>query len=118
MDWQAVLYFLLWAGLFAVMMRYGCGAHVMGHGRNRRKQADQNSPGGETGWSPPEQVVDPVCGKSIRASEAKSAMYYGRACYFCSPSCREKFEAAPATYANSESGIPLREEEHHHGSHC
>lgn len=29
---EAVVYFILWAGLFFVMMRYGCGAHVMGHG--------------------------------------------------------------------------------------
>jgi hypothetical protein len=29
---QSLLYFLLSAGLFFVMMRFGCGAHVMGHG--------------------------------------------------------------------------------------
>jgi hypothetical protein len=29
-----ILYFLLLAGLFVVMMRFGCGAHVMGHGHH------------------------------------------------------------------------------------
>ena len=28
---QALIYFLLIAALFAVMMRFGCGAHVLGH---------------------------------------------------------------------------------------
>lgn len=26
------LYFLLWGAFFFVMMRFGCGAHIMGHG--------------------------------------------------------------------------------------
>ena len=30
MQIENVLYYLAWAGLFFVMMRYGCGAHVMG----------------------------------------------------------------------------------------
>ena len=35
-----VLYLLLFAGFFAVMMRYGCGAHVMGHGQNGDQHID------------------------------------------------------------------------------
>ncbi len=27
-----LLYLLLLAGIFTLMMRFGCGAHVMGHG--------------------------------------------------------------------------------------
>ena len=30
----SILYFLFWAGLFVVLMRFGCGAHVMGHGHH------------------------------------------------------------------------------------
>ena len=33
---QSLLYFLLVAGLFIAMMRFGCGAHVMGHGHSHR----------------------------------------------------------------------------------
>lgn len=34
MQLQDVLYYVFWAGLFFVMMRYGCGAHIMGHGHH------------------------------------------------------------------------------------
>ena len=30
------LYFLLWGAFFFVMMRFGCGAHIMGHGHGHR----------------------------------------------------------------------------------
>ena len=29
---EALLYFALWAGFIFLMMRFGCGAHIMGHG--------------------------------------------------------------------------------------
>ena len=31
---QNLLYFAIWAGLFFLMMRYGCGSHIMGHGHH------------------------------------------------------------------------------------
>ena len=31
MHLQDVLYYGFWAGLFFLMMRFGCGAHIMGH---------------------------------------------------------------------------------------
>ena len=31
-----LLYLLLFGGLFLLMMRFGCGAHVMGHGQHRQ----------------------------------------------------------------------------------
>ncbi len=34
------LYFLLWAAFFFVMMRFGCGAHIMGHGHGHRRDGD------------------------------------------------------------------------------
>jgi YHS domain-containing protein len=94
MTWQSVGYFLLWAGLFAVMMRFGCGAHVMGHGHSH----DETSPhsGGADSSS---TATDPVCGMSVATADAKTALYRGKAFYFCSAACREKFEAAPSTYA-------------------
>ena len=30
------LYFLLWGAFFFMMMRFGCGAHIMGHGHGHR----------------------------------------------------------------------------------
>jgi len=98
-----VLYFLVWAGLIFIMMRYGCGAHVMGHA-HRGAHSDGS-------WNPPDKAIDPVCGMTIEARDAKSTIHAGHVYYFCSGSCRDKFEAAPASYAKSSSP----HEGHHHG---
>ena len=37
------LYFLLWGVFFFVIMRYGCGAHIMGHGRRRDGDAPEDA---------------------------------------------------------------------------
>ena len=108
MSWGSILYFLLWAGAFAVMMRFGCGAHVMGHGRRR------------DGWKTPDQTVDPVCGMSVRTAAARSTLHAGQVYFFCSQACREKFEAAPATYLKTGVGVapPAQQQENRHGSCC
>lgn len=119
MSWQAVLSLLLWAGGFALMMRYGCGAHVMGH-RHR-----QEGPSGRSGGTPhegpgthePVSAVDPVCGMAVRTAEAKSAIFRSQPYYFCSQSCREKFEAAPVSFTNG-AVVPTTRREQAHGSHC
>lgn len=33
------LYFLLWGAFFFVMMRFGCGAHIMGHGHKHGRDS-------------------------------------------------------------------------------
>ena len=38
------LNFLLWGALFFVMMRFGCGAHIMGHGHRRGGNAPDGAP--------------------------------------------------------------------------
>jgi len=44
-------------------------------------------------------VTDPVCGMSIaRASAAGSSEHGGATYYFCSSSCKSKFDAAPMRY--------------------
>jgi YHS domain-containing protein len=108
MEFQNVVYFLLWAALFFVMMRFGCGAHVMGlgHGRDHRAGTDA-----QERWAPPAKVTDPVCGMSVDTATAKTAIRGGHAYYFCSQECREKFEANPASYANTSS----HPQEEHHG---
>ena len=72
---------LLWGGLFLVMMRYGCGAHVTGgHGRHAGHGGGEPAAGGK--------VRDPVCGMEVDPHTAVSAMHQGRTFYFCSTSCR------------------------------
>lgn len=107
---QTLLYFLLWAGFIFLMMRFGCGAHVTGHGHWHG-----GSPGTNTRRTPPEKARDPVCGMTVDTANAKSSLYDGRVYYFCSQSCRDKFESSPASYAKGESGEkPTMEQSHEH----
>jgi len=94
-----ILYFLLLAGLFVVMMRVGCGAHIMGHG-HRHGATGSNDHGGDSNarWVPPDRAVDPVCGMTVQTAGAKSAVHDGHVYYFCAQDCRAKFEATPASH--------------------
>jgi len=76
---------LLWGGLFLVMMRYGCGAHVTGgHG------GGDPAAGGK--------VRDPVCGMEVDPHTAVSVMHQGRTFYFCSAPRRQSFAQTPGDY--------------------
>lgn len=90
-------YLLFWAVLFFVMMRFGCGAHVMGHHHHGHREGQD----GDGRWTGAAEVRDPVCGKTVSTADAKSSIWAGHAYYFCSQDCRDKFEAAPRTYLGS-----------------
>lgn len=80
---------LVWGALFFVMMRYGCGAHMWG--RHEKRKQHSAAAGGET--------KDPVCGMSVSPEKAAAAsVLKGSTYYFCSRSCRDKFEQTPDTY--------------------
>jgi YHS domain-containing protein len=114
---ENVLFFLVWAGLFFVMMRFGCGAHIMGHGHHHGGAHEDDdkarAAGGALRWIPPDKSVDPVCGMTIDTAGAKSAVHDGNVYYFCSQNCREKFEAAPAAYAKPTSSVSQQGEKYH-----
>lgn len=103
----ATLYFLLWALLFFVLMRFGCGAHVMGHG-HRHHGADD--------IVMPKSATDPVCGMKVETATAKSTVHDKHIYYFCSAKCRDSFEASPRTYINRNPDTSGSMEEHH-GAH-
>jgi YHS domain-containing protein len=95
---------VLWGLLFFVMMRYGCGAHVMGGHGHHGGHGKQGGSGGEK---------DPVCGMAVDPEKAAGAsVHAGRTYYFCSTSCRDKFEKEPAKYAAARA-----RDEHQHGGH-
>lgn len=106
---SSILYFALWALFIFVMMRFGCGAHIMGRGHGHR-----HDEGDET--STPAKAVDPVCGMKVETAKAKSSAFAGRVYYFCSQNCREKFEAAPESYTKGSQASPTPMEAHH-GTH-
>jgi YHS domain-containing protein len=99
-----VAYLLVWGLLFMFMMRFGCGAHVMGHHRHHRNDNDMQD---HTA-----QAVDPVCGMAVDTASAKTAAIGGRVWHFCSGACRDKFEANPQLYAAPGNIAPSGEPRH------
>lgn len=71
---------------------------------NKMQPADKSSPEGRTDLTteprlPRDQFTDPVCGMSVDPSHAAgSVVHDGRTYYFCSQSCRQKFQAEPKRY--------------------
>jgi YHS domain-containing protein len=112
---EYLIYFLFWAALIFLMMRFGCGAHVMGHGQNRSDRAN-NAGGGSDNlrWVPPGSDKDPVCGKTVRTDRAKPSVHDGMVYYFCSRDCREMFEAAPDLYLQPSVEGAAQHQEHVH----
>lgn len=111
---ETILYFLFWAGLFFFMMRFGCGAHIMGHGNPGTSRDRPSSSTTDVRWTAPETDTDPVCGISVQTRNAKSAVHNGHVYYFCSRECRERFEAAPDSYLAEAGGtIPDTKEQAH-----
>lgn len=113
---QTLGYFLIWGAFIFLMMRFGCGAHVMGHRHGDRH--DNENPGAlpspsVAGWMPPAKDIDPVCGMTIDTAGAKSAVQNGHVYYFCSQDCRQKFEASPISYTNGAVRSPLNMEHTH-----
>jgi len=87
-----VLYFLAIGILFYVMMRWGCGAHMMSGGH-------EGHHGGESGEKKELPLQDPVCGMKLDARTAEFAEpYRGGLYYFCSAQCQEKFKKDPKSY--------------------
>lgn len=111
---EALLYFAVWAGLIFLMMRFGCGAHIMGHGKGNRPAQTKPEEAGdpEVRWVPPKEDIDPVCGKTVVTGKAKSSVDAGKVYYFCSRECREAFEAAPDLYVGGNTNPPKLEHFH------
>ncbi len=112
---EALLYFALWAGLIFLMMRFGCGAHIMGHGHVNGKAQNKSRQVGdpELRWVPPKKDTDPVCGKTVSTDKAKPSIFAGNVYYFCSRECREVFEAAPDQYLGGGNSNPPKLEHSH-----
>ena len=101
-----IAYLLFWALLFFVMMRFGCGAHMMGHGRHRRHSADGDR------IREPSEAQDPVCGMVVETTTAKTAVHDGRAYYFCSEQCRSTFEQSPKDWIGRARGTEAMGAQH------
>ena len=113
---SGLISFLLFAGLFFVMMRFGCGAHA-GHG-GHGGDAGHDSAHGSPGQRALGESVDPVCGMRVDADMGYAKMHRGTAYRFCSRDCLEKFEADPEKYVTSAQrpSSPMGHDHQGHGS--
>ena len=94
---QSVLSFLLFAVFFYLMMRFGCGAHMIhgghgGHGSGGHEGRERRQPEMLS-------AEDPVCGMAVQPGEGYSEIYGGRQYRFCSRKCLDKFDSEPRLYA-------------------
>ena len=104
---KSLVWLIVWGGLFFFMMRYGCGAHIGGHGHGGH--GEHRAPG-----APP--AKDPVCGMDVDPSRATAAAGYGGTTYyFCSASCRDKFEKTPGKYLPGSGTAAAEHGGPHHG---
>jgi len=90
---DGLLSFLLFAGFFFLMMRFGCGAH-MAHGHGAGHESKKLPPPDDAG-----RHVDPVCAKDVPPLEGYGKMHAGALYRFCSRDCLDAFEADPSRYA-------------------
>ena len=89
---EGLFTFLLFAGLFYVMMRYGCGAHMV-HGHGGHASHEGHSTGGP--------ATDPVCSMTVAAGRGYAKMYADHEYRFCSRACLDKFDATPDAYVSA-----------------
>lgn len=54
----------------------------------------------------PGSLKDPVCGMSVSTDSKFRTEHEGTSYYFCSESCRKKFQADPARYVNPSADLP------------
>ncbi len=103
---------LLFAAVFYLMMRFGCGAHMVhghgGHGGDRGMRHGDDM--AET------KATDPVCGMDVQPGQGYMEIREGREYRFCSRKCLDQFDAEPQRYAvaASQRGAGAQ---HHAGCH-
>lgn len=114
---ESLVYYLLWAGFVFLLLRSRRGAHDAGDGLGQHgvpEQGLERNPK-QLGWTAPKTAVDPVCGKTVQTSAAKSSVDDGAVHYFCSRECRERFEVGPKFYLGQTPEAPATEMSHDHG---
>lgn len=86
---SGLLSLLIFAGLFYLMMRFGCGAHMVhGHGHDKAQGGSK----------------DPVCGMSVPADRGYSKVHDGTTYRFCSRQCLDEFDQHPTRYLEATAG--------------
>lgn len=92
---EGLLSFLVIGGLFFLMMRFGCGAHMAHGGHGKHSGHGENSAGNDV------KHFDPVCGMEVDMTQGYGKMHADQLYRFCSRKCLDKFEADPEHYLDS-----------------
>ncbi len=111
---DALLWFAAWAVLFFVMMRFGCGAHVMGHAHKHGAGTDAAAGRDSMRWAARATAIDPVCHMTANTNSAKSAVHGGTVYDFCSNECRDRFEVSPERDVGADANREPTAMEHSH----
>jgi len=99
MGMGGLLWLLVLGGLFFVMMRYGCGAHVSHGGHGGHGSHGGHGPG--SGAAELSGGVDPVCGMHVDSGAGYALVHLGRPWRFCSRRCLDAFEREPARFTSA-----------------
>lgn len=81
---------LFYALLFYLLMRFGCGAHMI-HGHGDHDSHKDSDPG---------SFIDPVCGKEVDEKKGYGLMHESNLYRFCSRHCLEQFDEQPSLFLN------------------
>ena len=114
---ESLVYYLFWAGFVFLLLHFQRRTHAMGEGHGQHgtpEQGLERNPK-QLGWTAPTTAVDPVCGKTVQTSAAKSSVNDGAVHYFCSRECRERFEVGPELYLGQTPEAPPQEMIHDRG---
>ncbi len=90
---NGLLSLLFVAVFFYLMMRFGCGAHMVHGSHAGHDHEGRGGRGLEEG-----AAKDPVCGMLVQPGLGYSKNHEGRMLHFCSRQCLDKFEAEPRLY--------------------
>ncbi|HKI62337.1 MAG TPA: YHS domain-containing protein [Mariprofundaceae bacterium] len=91
---------LIYALLFYLLMRFGCGAHMI-HGHGDHSSHKEGASG---------KFIDPVCGKEVDSEKGYGVMHEGKLYRFCSRHCLDQFDGQPTLFINKH----IKEAHHEH----
>ncbi|MFQ5432274.1 MAG: YHS domain-containing protein [Nitrospinota bacterium] len=99
---EGLLTFILFGAFFYLMMRFGCGAHMV-HGDHGHANGDKSHDHQHA--DSVSKNSDPVCGMEVEDYKGYGKMYEGALYRFCSRKCLDKFDADPNSYLKIKEGV-------------
>jgi YHS domain-containing protein len=99
---EGLISLLFYAVLFYLMMRFGCGAHMV-HGHHHNEKIPHET----------EIFIDPVCGKVVADNEGYGELVNDKLFRFCSRECLDEFDQHKQEYSKKPNKV-ISHKEHQH----